>query len=114
MQLFAGDGKSPCTSCVDKHIKRHPEHSEELAIQLVQQEQRCLYETFVRRRGKGKKTIEKEREELLRRSGFQIPMPGSADALGMGISDMGLPVPSLHGSPHMDNFNPSMSMGYYR
>jgi hypothetical protein len=80
-----------------------------LAIQLIEQEQRCVYETFVRRRGKGKKTIEKERDELLRRSGFQLNMStnsNSSYASGIGGSDVGM-------HQHMDAFDPGLSTDYY-
>lgn len=62
IHYFLGDGSSPCTSCIEKHLKAHPTASEAEAAATIQAEGTCVYENFVRRRGKGKKTIQKEQQ----------------------------------------------------
>lgn len=62
------DGRTPCTSCIEKHLKVEPAASEADAVAAITRDSLCTYDAFVRRRGKGKKTIMKEEEELLKRS----------------------------------------------
>ncbi|KAK9896652.1 hypothetical protein P389DRAFT_180385 [Cystobasidium minutum MCA 4210] len=57
------DGENPCTSCVEKRIKAHPSETQADAAAAVRAEGTCVYENFVRRRGKGKKTLDKERQQ---------------------------------------------------
>lgn len=66
--LFLGDGRTPCTSCIEKHLKVEPAASEADAVAAIARDSLCTYDNFVRRRGKGKKTIIKEEEERFKRS----------------------------------------------
>jgi len=45
---------------VEKQLKANPNQSDVEAMAKIQAEGTCVYENFVRRRGKGKKTIQKE------------------------------------------------------
>ncbi|KAL7005779.1 hypothetical protein EMMF5_004694 [Cystobasidiomycetes sp. EMM_F5] len=56
------DGKTPCTSCIEKHIKLNSDATPEEAALFIQASESCTYESFVRRRGKGKKTLDRERD----------------------------------------------------
>lgn len=61
--FLTGDGGNPCTSCIEKQLKANPMQSEAEAQAHIRGEGTCVYENFVRRRGKGKKTLEKERHD---------------------------------------------------
>ena len=66
--MHPGDGRTPCTSCIEKHLKVEPAASEADAVAAITRDSLCTYDAFVRRRGKGKKTIIKEEEERFKRS----------------------------------------------
>ena len=61
---------------MEKFLKSNPDSNEELAEAAIVSESACIYEAFVRRRGKGKKTIEKEKEEHLGRDSLGLPSSG--------------------------------------
>lgn len=66
--MYSGDGRTPCTSCIEKHLKVEPAATEADAVAAITRDSLCTYDNFVRRRGKGKKTIMKEEEERFKRS----------------------------------------------
>lgn len=91
------DGGSPCTSCIEKQLKADPSQSEAEAQAHIQTTGTCVYENFVRRRGKGKKTLEKERHDH-GSAGEQASRSGSSEHpndVQMPLQHHGLDIESL-------------------
>lgn len=92
-------------SCIDKYLKLHTNASEADATMMIVKEGSCVYENFVRRRGKGKKTLMKEREEAMAKEALQRQQEAQR-LYGPGA----LGIPPI-GAPHPQHVHPGYQQG---